>query len=105
MQLSCLANLVSHSGQGHKCFLSPVWILLCLAKCPEVVNTREHVLHIFFFLGSGETGRIVSKFADENELSEDADEIDDLFVSNTRFADNILGRGGGVIFWCMASEV
>lgn len=100
MQLSCLANLASQDGHGHKCFLSPVWILLCLAKWPEVVNTLAQVLQTCFLFSSGDEARMdpsdeVEEFVEEIEgifkeivedelidVSDDTEETEFLFLLN-----------------------
>ena len=39
-------------------FLSPVWILVCLARWPEVVKERLHIWQECFFLGEGGMGGV-----------------------------------------------
>ena len=58
MSLVMLITIILTSKTGFTCwpwtlvFSLSVWIRLCLAKCPEVVNDLEHTLQTCFLLGS-----------------------------------------------------
>lgn len=53
-KLSWREQRVSQPGKGHLWFLSPVWILVCLARWPEVVKERLHIWQECFFLDGRE---------------------------------------------------